>query len=81
MDGYELPYDDFSGMDEALSAEKCRFVLDILSTYRIISSSFYRLPKLRQKKTLPSMDLMEMKRLKNTPSLSFLLMTTIDLGI
>lgn len=44
MDGYELPYDDFSGMDEEVSAEKCRFVLDILSMYRIISNSLYRLP-------------------------------------
>jgi len=43
-EGYELLYDDiFSGMDEEVSAEKCRFVLDVLSMYRIISNSFHRL--------------------------------------
>ena len=46
MDGYELLYDDiFSGMDEEVSSEQCRFVLDVLSMYRIISNSFHRLSK------------------------------------
>ena len=41
LDGYELLYDDiFSGMNETISSEKCRFVIDILSMYRNISNSY-----------------------------------------
>ena len=44
LQGYELLYDDiFSGMDETVSSEKCRFALDVLSMYRIISSSYSNL--------------------------------------
>ena len=54
MDGYELLYDEiFSGMNEEVSAETCRFVLDVLSMYRTISNCFYRLPE----KTLTEEDI------------------------
>lgn len=44
LEGYELLYDDiFSGMDHIVSSEKGRFVLDVLTMYRIISNSFNRL--------------------------------------
>lgn len=44
LEGYELLYDDiFSGMDEVVSPEKGRFVLDILSMYRAISNSYEKL--------------------------------------
>lgn len=32
LEGYELLYDDtFSGMDDAVISEKCRFVIDVLN--------------------------------------------------
>lgn len=41
LNGYELLYDDiFSGMDDTVSSEKCRFVLDVLDMYRHISNSY-----------------------------------------
>ena len=44
LEGYELLYDDiFSGMDHTVSREKCRFVLDVLNMYRIISNSYINL--------------------------------------
>jgi len=44
LEGYEYLYDEiFSGMDEVVSPEKGRFVLDILSMYRVISSSYEKL--------------------------------------
>lgn len=46
LEGYELLYDDiFSGMDHTVSREKCRFVLDVLNMYRIISNSYINLLK------------------------------------
>lgn len=46
LEGYELLYDDvFSGMDNTVSPEKCRFVLDVLSMYRSISNSYLDLYK------------------------------------
>lgn len=41
LEGYELLYDDiFSGMNDTVSSEKGRFVLDVLSMYRNISNSY-----------------------------------------
>jgi hypothetical protein len=46
LEGYEFLYDDiFSGMDEIVSSEKCRFVLDVLNMYRTISNSYLELSK------------------------------------
>jgi len=48
LEGYELLYDDiFSGMDEVVIPEKCRFVLDVLNMYRTISNSYLEISKER----------------------------------
>lgn len=44
LQGYELLYDEiFSGMDDTVSSEECRFVLDVLTMYRDISNSYFNL--------------------------------------
>jgi len=44
LEGYEYLYPDiFSGMNEEVSQERGSFVADVLSMYRIISNSLYRL--------------------------------------
>lgn len=46
LEGYEILYDDiFTGMDEIVTSEKGRFVLDVLNMYRTISNSYLELSK------------------------------------